>query len=65
MLTLAAQSLPQQSQILKDLADARIYFPIALCVIGSLLMIFGFKAYKWIVLLNFIALGWWSWDRWW
>lgn len=59
MFTLAAQSLPQQSEILKDLADARIFFPVALCVIGSLLMIFGFKAYKWIVLLNFIALGWW------
>jgi len=58
MFTLASQSLPQQSQLLKDLADAKIYFPIALCVIGSLLMIWGYKAYKWIVLLNFIALGW-------
>ncbi|HVT81833.1 MAG TPA: hypothetical protein VHM90_14400 [Phycisphaerae bacterium] len=57
MFMLAAQSLPQQSQILKDLADAKIYFPIALCVIGSLLMIFGFKAYKWIVLVNFISIG--------
>jgi hypothetical protein len=58
MFTLAAQSLPQQAQILKDLADAKIYCPIALCVIGSMLMIFGFKAYKWIVLLNFVAIGW-------
>jgi hypothetical protein len=54
---LAAQSLPQQYHILEMLAGAEVFFPIALCVIGALLMIFGFKAYRWIVLLNFIALG--------
>jgi hypothetical protein len=54
---LAAQSLPQQSRILDALAGAEVFFPIALLIIGTLLMVFGFKAYRWIVLLNFIALG--------
>lgn len=54
---LAAQALPQQSRILEMLAGAEVFFPVALCVIGALLMTFGFKAYRWIVLLNFIALG--------
>ena len=27
-------------------------------IIGGLLMAFGFKAYKWIVLLNFVSIGW-------
>ena len=56
---LAAHSLPQTSRILDVLAGAQLYFPIALIVIGALLMIFGFKAYRWIVLLNCIALGYW------
>src|SRR5205807_1648994 len=55
---LAAQSLPQTSKIIDGLTTAQVVFPIALCVIGALLMIFGYKAYRWIVLLNFIALGW-------
>lgn len=56
-VVLAAQSLPQQSHILQVLAGAQVFFPITLCIIGALLMIFGFKAYRWIVLLNFVALG--------
>jgi len=59
LFTIAAKTLPEQTQLLTDLAGARIYFPIALCVIGILLMAFGFKAYRWIVLLNFVAVGWW------
>ena len=58
MLLLASQSLPEQAKLLTDLAAARIFFPIALCVIGALLMGFGYKAYKWIVLVNFIGIGW-------
>jgi hypothetical protein len=57
--SLIAQTLPQQTQLLTDLINARILFPIALCAIGALLMAYGFKAYKWIVLSNFIAVGWW------
>jgi hypothetical protein len=59
MHVLALQTLPQQVQILTDLTTAQILFPIALLIIGGLLMSFGFKAYKWIVLLNFVAIGWW------
>ena len=54
---LAAQSLPQQARLLEVLSGAQVFFPVALCIIGALLMIFGFKAYRWIVLLNFVALG--------
>jgi hypothetical protein len=57
--TLIAQNLPQQTQLLTDLTNARVFFPIALCIIGTLFMAFGFKAYKWIVLSNFAAIGWW------
>jgi hypothetical protein len=59
MNILALQTLPQQSQLLTDLTTAQIFYPIVLLVFGGLLMGFGFKAYKWIVLLNFIAIGWW------
>jgi hypothetical protein len=59
MCYLALQTLPQQSQLLQDLTTAEIFFPVALIIIGGLLMAFGFKAYKWIVLLNFVAIGWW------
>ena len=59
MYELAAQTLPEQTRLLESLSTAKIFFPIALCVIGVLLMAFGYKAYKWIVLLNFVAIGWW------
>jgi hypothetical protein len=59
MFLLSVQPLPQQSQLLQDLTSAQIFFPIALILIGGLLMSFGFKAYRWIVLLNFVGLGWW------
>jgi hypothetical protein len=59
MYSLALQTLPQQSQLLQDLTTAEIFFPVALIIVGGLLMAFGFKAYKWIVLLNFVVIGWW------
>lgn len=59
MFVLAAHALPQQARILDALSTAQVFFPIALCVIGALLMIFGFKAYRWIVLLNCAAMGYW------
>ena len=52
-------ALPEQMRIVDALAGAQVFFPIALCIIGALLMIFGFKAYRWIVFLNFVALGYW------
>jgi hypothetical protein len=59
MLSILAQTLPQQTHLLIELTSARIFFPIALAIIGLLLMAFGFKAYRWIVFLNFVAVGWW------
>ncbi len=59
MHTLALQTLPQQTELLTNLTTAQIIIPIALIIFGSLLMSFGFKAYKWIVLSNFVAIGWW------
>lgn len=57
--TLAAAVLPEQSKLLAHLATAEIYFPIALLIIGALFILFGFKAYKWVVVFNCIALGFW------
>ncbi len=59
MYLLSIQPLPQQSQLLQELTTAEIFFPVALIIVGGLLMSFGFKAYKWIVLLNFVVIGWW------
>lgn len=55
----APRTLPQQTQILQTLSSAQLLFPIALCIIGALLMTFGFKAYRWIVFLNLVGLGYW------
>jgi hypothetical protein len=52
-----SQILPQQVALLETLFTSKIYCPVALCIIGGLLMSFGFKAYKWIVVLNLMALG--------
>jgi len=59
----APRTLPEQGRILESLTTAQILFPITLCVIGILLMTIGFKAYRWIVLLNFVALGYWIGER--
>src|SRR4051812_12649290 len=59
MLPEQTRILPEQTRILQTLTAAEIYFPIALCAIGALLMVSGFKAYRWIVVLNFLALGFW------
>lgn len=59
MSTLAARTLPQQSQIINSLASTEVYLAIALLVIGTLLVIFGYKAYKFIVVFNCILLGMW------
>ena len=56
---LAAHSLPEQSKVLDHLANAEVFFPIAILIIGALLILFGFKAHKWIVVFNCIALGFW------
>ncbi len=59
MPLLAAHTLPEQSQVIDSLVSAELFFPAALLVIGVLLILFGFKAYKWIVMFNCVALGFW------
>ncbi len=56
---LASQTLPAQARILGTLAGAEVYFSIVLLIIGALFILFGYKAYKWIVVLNCVALGFW------
>jgi len=52
---LAAQ--PIQQDALAKLAQSEAFFPIALLIIGALLLLFGFKAYKAVVVFNCIILG--------
>ncbi|HVS71968.1 MAG TPA: hypothetical protein VHQ47_11995 [Phycisphaerae bacterium] len=54
---LAAQSLPAQQQILDSLTNGEVFFPAALLIIGVLVVMFGFLAYRWIVVFNCVALG--------
>jgi hypothetical protein len=56
---LASHTLPQQSKILESLSSGEAFLPAAILVFGVVLVLFGFKAYKWIVVLNCIALGFW------
>src|SRR5207248_3732639 len=57
--SLAAQTLPEQSRVIDSLVGAEVFFAAALSIIGVLLMMFGFKAYRWIVVFNCVALGFW------
>jgi len=56
---LAARTLPEQSQVIDSLVSAEVFFAASLSVIGILLILFGFKAYRWIVVFNCVALGFW------
>ena len=49
--------LPQEVQAIDHLVKAEIFFPVALLIIGCLLLLFGFKAYKSVVKCS-IALPW-------
>lgn len=62
-VVLAAGVLPEQRQALESLGKAEVFFPIALLVIGVLLLLFGFKAHKAVVVFNCIALGFWIGQR--
>jgi hypothetical protein len=48
-----------QREALDSLVKAEVFFPIALLVAGVLLLLFGFKAYRAVVVFNCIALGFW------
>lgn len=56
---LAARTLPEQTRILDSLSNAEVFFPAAVFIIGFLLILFGFKGYRWIVVFNCVALGFW------
>lgn len=51
--------LPETVQAFDKLCHAEFFFPIALLIGGALILLFGWKAHKWIVVLNCIALGFW------
>lgn len=54
---LAATGSTNQVSALTSLAQHEAFFPISLLILGILLLIFGFKAYKAVVVFNCIVLG--------
>src|SRR6185437_14179405 len=56
---LATSTLPEQGQLLHSLARAEVFFTALLLVVGALILLFGWKAYRWVVVTNCIALGYW------
>ncbi len=56
---MAAAVLQEQQQVIETLSKTEVFFPIALAIIGGAMLMFGFKAYKAIVVFNCIALGFW------
>lgn len=59
MPQLAARTIPQQQQVLERLSTAEVFFPVAVALIGALILLFGFKAYRAVVVFNCIAVGFW------
>jgi hypothetical protein len=57
MLSMLAAAQSGQQDTLTRLAQSEVFFPIALLILGSLLLLFGFKAYKAVVVFNCIVLG--------
>lgn len=56
---LAATVLPGQSNLIQSLVHSEMFFPIATMVLGVVMLLFGFKAYRALVVFNCIALGFW------
>ena len=57
------QMLPEQTRLLETLSTSQALFPAILCIAGAMLMLFGYKTYRWIVVFNCIALGYWLGDQ--
>lgn len=57
--TTAPNSLPVEHDALYGLVNSEFFFPIAVLVLGALILLFGFKAYQSLVVFNFILLGFW------
>jgi hypothetical protein len=51
--------LPQEVTVLEALSKAETFIPITVGIGGAAMILFGWKVYKWIVVLNCIALGFW------
>jgi hypothetical protein len=49
--------LPEEVKALESLAGAEFFVPLAILVCGVLMLFFGYKAYKPIVVINCLALG--------
>jgi len=56
---LAANTLPVEHDALEGLCKSEFFFPIAVLILGALILLFGFKAYQSLVVFNFILLGFW------
>ncbi len=56
---LALQSLPEQQRLLTSLTESDLFFPVAFLVLGLLVVLFGYMAHRWIVVVNCVALGFW------
>lgn len=59
MNMLAATVLPSQKSLIDSLVHSELFLPIAVMVLGVLILLFGFKAYRALVVFNCIALGFW------
>ena len=49
--------LPVEQTVLKELVQSIYFIPAALLICGVLMLLFGWKAHKWVVVVNCIALG--------
>ncbi len=49
--------LPEQRELLLSLAQSQVFFAAAVLVIGLLILLFGWKAHRWVVALNCAAFG--------
>lgn len=56
---LAATVLPSQTNLIDSLVHSEMFIPILTMVLGIVILLFGFKAYRALVVFNCIALGFW------
>lgn len=57
--TTAPGMLPMEQTVVRELANSLYFFPAALLICGALMLLFSWKTYKWVVVINCIALGFW------
>ncbi len=54
-----ASVLPSQRNLIDSMSRSELFIPIATVALGVLILLFGFKAYRALVVFNCIALGFW------